>query len=317
MSLLALFILDRGFISPPQFLMVDYNFFLQETPHIRNLKSSLKKEGFFRVFVEDSPNVSPYIMDPRYNLETQLIRQKYFLLGHLTYSIPSIRSFGVMDLERLDRILKELDHSKDLKLLSLLGGRYVLTLKTDQGVPEPVAYENSRYLPRLTFINQIKVFPTESDLLDWMLQNSYDPQKLALILEPSVDESRSETKDLQNWSLTSNSQDLPYPSAEIYILQEEVNTLSARVEAKISGLLLLNDTFYPGWKVTVNKIPKDLLQVNYLFKGILLTPGSYEVRFFYEPISYKLGAFITLWTFMGLVSWIVYNLFGAGKIRKA
>jgi len=306
-ALLALFILDRGLISPPQFLTADYNLFVQETPHIKALKANLKREGFFRIFIENSSDIQAYILDSSNDLETQLTRQKYFLLSHLTYEIPSIRGSGVMDLEKLDRVLRELDERKDAKLLSLLGGRYVLTLRTDRGVFEPVAYENSRYLPRLVFVDQIKGFQTESDLLDWMLGNAYDPRKLALVLEPPAAGSKPEIGDLQNRPQAPDLPTLREPSARIQILQETVNALSVRVEAATSGLLLLNDTFFPGWKVTVDDVPNELLAVNYLFKGVLLAPGRYEVKFFYQPFSYRLGTFITLSTLMILVSRAVFT----------
>ncbi len=319
LGLLALFFLDRGLMNSPQFLTANYDFFVQEIPLIQNLKSKLKQEGFFRFFVEDTSGIRSYILDPRNSLETQLTRQKHFLLSHLTYRIPSIRGSGVMDLEKLDRMVTELEVSKDSKLLSLLGGRYVLTLRTDRGMPEPQIYENRFYLPRLVFIRQVKVFQTESDLFNWMLKNSYEPQKLALVLKPA---GKAGSTEFEIWpelqalesenmiAPRANSRHQPaidYLESQIHITQETVNRLSAHIETTTPGLLLLNDTFFPGWKARVNQIPKELLEVNYLFKGILLTPGRYEVTFSYEPFSYKLGVFITLWTFMMLISWRIYE----------
>ena len=319
LGLLVLFFLDRSLINSPQFFTANYDFFVQEIPLIHNLQSKLKQEGFFRFFVEDTSSLQSYILDPRNTLETQLTRQKHFLLSHLTYRIPSIRGSGVMDLKKLDRMVTELEVSKDSKLLSLLGGRYVLTLRTDRGMPEPQVYENRFYLPRLVFIRQIKVFQTESDLLNWMLKNSYEPQKLALVLKP-VGKAGStgfgmwpefQVLDSENLIVSGvNSQHplvIDHREPKIQITQETVNRLSAHIETTTSGLLLLNDTFFPGWRAQVNQIPKELLEVNYLFKGILLTPGRYEVIFSYEPFSYKLGVFITLWTFMMLIGWRIYE----------
>ena len=48
---------------------------------------------------------------------------------------------------------------------------------------------------------------------------------------------------------------------------------------------------------------KKIMQANFAFRAIALEPGEYEVRFTYEPVSFKIGAFISLLTVIGIALW--------------
>jgi hypothetical protein len=49
------------------------------------------------------------------------------------------------------------------------------------------------------------------------------------------------------------------------------------------GLLVLTDTWYPGWTVHVDDKPADIIRTNVTFRGVRLGPGAHEVVFHYEP----------------------------------
>jgi hypothetical protein len=71
-----------------------------------------------------------------------------------------------------------------------------------------------------------------------------------------------------------------------------------RIDAQLNepGILVLTDAFYPGWTVSVDEHPQRLLRVNYLFRGVELTPGNHIVEFVYDPASFKIGLLISLMT---------------------
>jgi hypothetical protein len=66
------------------------------------------------------------------------------------------------------------------------------------------------------------------------------------------------------------------------------------VSAPDGGLLVVNDTFYPGWVATVDGAPAPILWTNHLFMGIPLEPGDHTVLLEYKPPSVPLGAAISL-----------------------
>lgn len=93
---------------------------------------------------------------------------------------------------------------------------------------------------------------------------------------------------------------------------ERVNAASIRsyasqdvqIEASLdrSGILVLNDTSYPGWTVDIDGRSADWIDANYLFRGVLLPPGKHAVRFRYRPKSFYGGATLSGFTLAGLLA---------------
>ena len=75
-----------------------------------------------------------------------------------------------------------------------------------------------------------------------------------------------------------------------------------QIEASLdrSGILVLNDTAYPGWTATVDGHPTPWTSANYLFRGVFLRPGRHIVEFCYQPKSFRWGAALSLAT-LGLL----------------
>ena len=63
----------------------------------------------------------------------------------------------------------------------------------------------------------------------------------------------------------------------------KVETTSAELTAtmKTDGLLVMGDSFYPGWRATVNGKPVGIYAVDGALRGIWLTKGSNRVQFEY------------------------------------
>ena len=68
-------------------------------------------------------------------------------------------------------------------------------------------------------------------------------------------------------------------------------TLSARVAAP--AILVLSDTFFPGWTATVDDVPVTIHRVDHAFRGIELAPGTRRIVFEYQPRSVVVGLTIS------------------------
>ncbi|MGI5837415.1 MAG: YfhO family protein, partial [Chloroflexota bacterium] len=68
------------------------------------------------------------------------------------------------------------------------------------------------------------------------------------------------------------------------------------IEAKLDnpGVLVLSDSFYPGWKVYVDNDESKLLRANYYLRAVQLPAGEHQVRFVFQPISVVAGLLISL-----------------------
>lgn len=100
----------------------------------------------------------------------------------------------------------------------------------------------------------------------------------------------------------------------VKFVSETSNRLSLQVQADEDSILVLSDTYYPGWKVFVNGREENILLANYHFRAVTLNRGLSRVEFVYDPISFKLGGLVTLLGMTGfLFGWIVQRRKGSER----
>jgi uncharacterized membrane protein YfhO len=55
------------------------------------------------------------------------------------------------------------------------------------------------------------------------------------------------------------------------------------------GLLVLDDSYAPGWTATVDGRATRVYQVDYVLRGVRVGKGSHTVVFTYAPASWRIG----------------------------
>ncbi|MBN1889751.1 MAG: YfhO family protein [Thermoflexales bacterium] len=66
------------------------------------------------------------------------------------------------------------------------------------------------------------------------------------------------------------------------------------VEASGPGWLVLTDSYYPGWRASLDGQPVSISRADLLFRAVPVPAGAHRVEFIYDPLSLKLGAAISL-----------------------
>ena len=81
------------------------------------------------------------------------------------------------------------------------------------------------------------------------------------------------------------------------------------IQASLSrnGILVLKDSDYPGWRVSIDGRPGEWFTANYLFRGVFLNPGMHTVRFEYRPASFRWGAAVSWLTGGLLIGLLAYQ----------
>jgi hypothetical protein len=86
---------------------------------------------------------------------------------------------------------------------------------------------------------------------------------------------------------------LPLGQRQDFRAAEIVETTANRVEVwaelDAPGYLVLSDTWYPGWKATVDGQPAPVLRANMTFRAVPLSPGEHRVVFRFVPVGFTLG----------------------------
>ncbi|OQY80474.1 MAG: hypothetical protein B6D41_20925, partial [Chloroflexi bacterium UTCFX4] len=83
------------------------------------------------------------------------------------------------------------------------------------------------------------------------------------------------------------------PQGSVQIENAKPEHVTARVETNRAGWLVLNDSYYPGWRATVDGQPARILRANALARAVAVPAGAHQVEFVYDPLSVKIGLIIS------------------------
>lgn len=89
--------------------------------------------------------------------------------------------------------------------------------------------------------------------------------------------------------------------AQARIVQYTNHQVTIHASLNGSGVLILADSYYPGWRVYVNGEEKEILRANFFFRAVPLSEGEHLVEFRYQPRSFTIGLAISLITLCGIV----------------
>ena len=178
------------------------------------------------------------------------------------------------------------------KLLSSLNqhGPHWRPVYRDPG-PNPVGvYEHPRPLPRAYVSFQAVAATDGAAALDAISTPGFEPRE-TVVVEGVATELPSTPEAIQPARITLFSP----------------NEVVVEVDTAAPGILVLTDTYYPGWRAEVAGEEVEILRANYLFRGIQLPAGNHQVTFRYAPASLSAGA---------AVSVVSLLLLSAGLLRE-
>ena len=159
-------------------------------------------------------------------------------------------------------------------------------------------YRNKSLFKRARLVRDFKVMDSKAILLT-MTGKDFRPDEIVLL----------EEEPPHLFPLPDGERDRGRGKGEVRFLSESNNRLSLKVEAETESILVLSDTFYPGWKVFVNGKEERILRANYNFRAVPLVGGTHQIEFIYDPVSFKLGAIITLMGSIVIIAgWILQHM---------
>jgi hypothetical protein len=91
------------------------------------------------------------------------------------------------------------------------------------------------------------------------------------------------------------------------IIEYSPNTVKIHTKTANPTILMLTDTFYPGWKVYLDNKESPLLVADGVYRAVEVPVGFHEIVFKYEPISFKLGLFTSIISVFILILVILYE----------
>jgi len=100
----------------------------------------------------------------------------------------------------------------------------------------------------------------------------------------------------------------PKPASEnefrgkILSLKYSANRIDFKTEQNGFGHLALFDSYFPGWTAWIDGRRAPVLRGDYFYRALALSPGEHEIRMEYRPEGFSAGLFISLTSFMTLLT---------------
>lgn len=99
----------------------------------------------------------------------------------------------------------------------------------------------------------------------------------------------------------------PDPSETVILIRDEPQRVEFTAVLRSPGLVVVGDMYYPGWTLTVNDQPAEILRTNRAMRGVALPAGAHRLVFRYEPASFRLGIGLSILGFLGLGGLLIWS----------
>jgi hypothetical protein len=170
----------------------------------------------------------------------------------------------------------------DSPVLDLLNVRYLLTYAPDAALriqhpkfrlaanlPGHQAYENLAVLPRFFLVGETRRAGSPGEAIEMLRSPGFDPRRVAVV------------EGVEALAGAAGSVRVEYYSA---------GGLALETEAAAPSFLVTSETWYPGWRATVDGREQPLVMTNGAFRGLPLPPGRHRVEMRFAPAILWWGA---------------------------
>lgn len=147
-------------------------------------------------------------------------------------------------------------------------------------------YENLKALPRAKLFYEWEVIRDDAGILARLYDPQFDPYQSVIIEKEPMIERVVGVSPRQSSSAAE-------PSNRTSITRYEPNLVQIQNESPVPAILLLTDSFYPGWKVTIDGVVSELMRANYSFRAIAVPPGKHDIIFRYVPKTFLISVLIS------------------------
>lgn len=147
-----------------------------------------------------------------------------------------------------------------------------------------IVLQNRQVLPKAWIVTSAMVAKDRTQILNILLNPLFNPRMFAVV------------ESAPPLPLAGGSP----PSAtagRVSVDSYENNKITISEEAPSASLLVLGEKYYNGWKALVDGKKADIYPVNYILRGVYLTPGKHRIEFVFDPLPFKIGKYLTLASF--------------------
>jgi len=253
------------------------------------------------------------------------------------FDMDGVEVMRLSDYEKVSTLLTAAPGPGATNLLALLNVKYVLSTPKIESkefrlvkIIRPVSgktkkkleeekflkiYQNLNYLPRAFLVESYRVLKKEEDfsrVVQDIQDKTFHPAKEVLLYEEPWGNDSSELRVRSSELVKEKNKTVKEQKKqdnEAAIVDYRNNSIKLSVNAERPKILVLSETYYPGWKAFVDGQEKKILKANFAFRAVPLLAGKHMVEFIYDPWTFKIGLYITLATIISLLSFGIFVFF--------
>ncbi|MFH0924638.1 MAG: YfhO family protein, partial [bacterium] len=94
----------------------------------------------------------------------------------------------------------------------------------------------------------------------------------------------------------------------VHISEYGINKINLTTNTITDAYLVLSEVYYPGWRAFIDGREEEVLKANNILRAVSLPKGNHTVIFKYDPLSFKIGLYISLSILVLIVSYLVVLL---------
>lgn len=214
-----------------------------------------------------------------------------YSLSHKVFDANGVEVMKRADYSLVQELIATQKGPDSTRLLSMLNVKYLISIPEIEsqdwkkrefegwsaGEGGFKIYENMAYLPRHYMVYDYRTIKRPDEYVLAFGDNSFDPGRTVLL--------EREPFDLQK--------ELASGSFRVSLTGYTTNTSELEVTTEKDGILVISESWYPGWKVYVDGRQEELLKADLVLKAVALKAGKHKVSLVYSPASFKLGAAIS------------------------
>jgi hypothetical protein len=157
-------------------------------------------------------------------------------------------------------------------------------------------YRNNHAFPRAFVVHEAEVVSGVEGAIERMKEGQFNPAQTAVI-----------EGDLQPARLAALTEGRAAGGSSVEFTEHRDNEVKLRVETERPGLLVLSDTYYPGWQAYVDGEKTPIYPTDAALRSVYLEAGEHEVRFVYSPGTFKLGTAISGLSLLALAAFAAWD----------
>ncbi|MDO8659106.1 MAG: YfhO family protein [Candidatus Parcubacteria bacterium] len=235
------------------------------------------------------------------------------------YGLPSVEGYDALYSKRYGQFIGYIDseeliesnwsvvlfpkNSKNTsKAINLLDIKYIVHKLTDDGVSWTFPYwiypkgqfdlvykdnyyrfyQNNSVIPHAFLVGEYRVIKDKKQILKTIFSDEFNPRKeIVLEDDPKIIKTNGDV-------------------GEAKIINYQPSNIDISVESKNNVLLFLAENYDKGWKASVDGKNVPILRANYTFRAVEISNGKHNVKFWYDPWSFRLGVYLATGGLVGI-----------------